>query len=157
MPPVTITRNRQDPDAVARLLAALPGWFGVESANAAYVDAAHRLPTYLATDGDDGTSTVVGALLVERRFPTTAEIHLLLVDPARHRQGIGRALVAAVEADLAADGVRLLTVKTLGPSHPDEGYALTRRFYAALGFLPVDELHGVWPGNPCLVMVKTLP
>lgn len=153
MPAFTITKDRHASDAVAGLLAALPEWFGIESANAAYVDAARRLPTYLATDADFG---VVGALLVDRHFPTSAEIHLLLVHPARHRRGIGRALLAAAEADLAADGVVLLEVKTLGPSHPDEGYALTRRFYAAVGFLPVEELSGVWPGNPCLVMVKTL-
>jgi hypothetical protein len=50
-----------------------------------------------------------------------------------------------------------MSVKTLGPSHPDGGYANTRRFYRACGFLPVEELHGLWgEGNPCLVMVKPL-
>lgn len=153
MSPFTVTSGRRDPGTVARLLAALPDWFGIESANEAYVRAAGRLPTYLAADA---TGTVVGALLVERRFPETAEIHLLLVEPSRHRQGAGRALLAAAEADLRAEGVRLLEVKTLGPSHPSEPYARTRRFYAAMGFLPVDELHGVWPDNPCLVLVKPL-
>ena len=55
---------------------------------------------------------------------------------------------------MAADGVTLMSVKTLGPSHPDPGYALTRRFYAALGYQPVEELLDLWPGNPCLIMVK---
>jgi GNAT superfamily N-acetyltransferase len=99
---------------------------------------------------------VVGVLLTERHFPVTAEIHLLLVEPGSHRRGVGRALLAAAEADLRADGVRLLEVKTLGPSYPSEPYARTRRFYAATGFLPVEELHGLWPGNPCLVLVKPL-
>jgi hypothetical protein len=45
---------------------------------------------------------------------------------------------------------------TLGPSHPDPGYAGTRAFYAAMGFRPVEERHDVWPDNPCLVMVKPL-
>lgn len=153
MAPFTITRGRRDPDAVTRLLAALPDWFGVESANEAYVRAAGRLPTYLA---HDATGSVVGALLTERHFPVTAEIHLLLVEPALHRQGAGRALLAAAEADLRADGVRLLEVKTLGPSFPSEPYARTRRFYSAMGFLPVEELDGLWPGNPCLVLVKPL-
>jgi hypothetical protein len=50
-----------------------------------------------------------------------------------------------------------MSVKTLGPSSPDGGYANTRRFYRACGFLPVEELHGLWgEGNPCLVMVKPL-
>lgn len=50
----------------------------------------------------------------------------------------------------------LLSVKTLGPSHPDAGYALTRLFYDAAGFRPVEELLDLWPGNPCLLMVKPL-
>lgn len=151
-PPFTVTAGR-DPQAVARLLTALPAWFGIDSANRAYVRAAERLPTYLATGT---TGTVVGALLTERHNPVTAEIHLLLVEPGWHRRGAGRALLTAAEADLRADGVRLLEVKTLGPSHPSEPYARTRRFYAAMGFLPVEELHGLWPDDPCLILIKPL-
>jgi len=57
----------------------------------------------------------------------SAEIYLMAVEPAMHRQGIGSALVEALEADLVADGVHLLQVKTLGPSHPDASYEQTRR------------------------------
>lgn len=49
-----------------------------------------------------------------------------------------------------------MSVKTLGPSDPDPGCAATRLFYAALGYQPVEELLGLWPGNPCLLMVKPL-
>ncbi len=48
-------------------------------------------------------------------------------------------------------------MKTLGPSHPDEGYAATRCFYAALGYLELEELTDLWPGNPTTIMVKSLP
>ena len=78
------------------------------------------------------------------------------MDRAFHRQGAGRALVSAVEADLRADGAELLEVKTLGPSRPDPGYDRTRQFYAAMGFRPLEEIGGLWPGNPCLVMVKVI-
>jgi GNAT superfamily N-acetyltransferase len=98
----------------------------------------------------------VGVLLYEWHFPSSAEIHLMAVDPARHRRGAGRALVDAVESIVRADGASLLEVKTLGPSHPDRGYAGTRAFYAACGFLPVEELLDLWPGNPCLIMIKPL-
>lgn len=146
-------RPGRDPAAVERLLRGLPEWFGIESSIAEYVEAAGRLPGLLAYDGDE----VVGALLLQRHFPTAAEIHLMAVDRGRHRRGVGRALVAAAEAAMAADGVTLMSVKTLGPSHPDPGYALTRRFYAAVGYQPVEELLDLWPGNPCLMMVKPLP
>jgi ribosomal protein S18 acetylase RimI-like enzyme len=99
----------------------------------------------------------VGVLLATRHFPSAAEIHLLAVDPSLHRRGVGRALVAALEADLIADGVKFLQVKTLGPTSPDEGYARTRKFYTQVGFQPLEELHNLWPGNPCLIMIKSLP
>jgi GNAT superfamily N-acetyltransferase len=80
----------------------------------------------------------------------------MAVERGLHRHGIGRALVEAFEADLIADGVELLQVKTLGPSHPDPGYAGTRQFYTRVGFRPLEEVHGVWPENPCLIMIKML-
>ena len=61
-------------------------------------------------------------------------------------------------ADLTASGVRLLQVKTLGPSGASEEYALdARAFYEAIGFLPLEERTDIWgPANPCLIMVKPL-
>jgi GNAT superfamily N-acetyltransferase len=159
-PSWTVTSGQQAPEAVERLLRALPDWFGVESSNVGYVEAARRLPTYLAwqepAEHAEPGREPVGVLLAERHFPTAAEIHLLAVQPDRHRRGAGRALVQALERDLVADGVRLLEVKTLGPSYPDEGYRRTRKFYAGLGFEPLEEITGLWPGNPCLIMVKVL-
>jgi GNAT superfamily N-acetyltransferase len=149
--PVDI-ESGMDPAAVEILLRGLPEWFRIESSIADYVEAAGRMPTLLARDGAE----VVGALLLARHFPTAAEIHLMAVTRARHRTGIGRALVEAAEARMATDGVTLMSVKTLGASHPDPGYALTRLFYEALGYQPVEELLGLWPGNPCLIMVKPL-
>jgi GNAT superfamily N-acetyltransferase len=97
-------------------------------------------------------------LLTRRHFRQSAEIHLMAVQPHLHRQGVGRALVTALIADLIADGCQLLQVKTRGPSQPDAGYARTRQFYAALGFLPLEETTELWgPRDPCLMMVKVLP
>jgi hypothetical protein len=73
-----------------------------------------------------------------------------------HRAGIGRQLVERAVADVRAAGVQLLQVKTLGPSDDYEPYARTRAFYEALGFLPLEEHLTLWPGNPCLVLVKPL-
>jgi hypothetical protein len=52
--------------------------------------------------------------------------------------------------------VTLVQVKTLGPSRPDANYARTRLFYEASGFQPLEELHGLWGANPCLIMIKVL-
>ncbi|HEX9065102.1 MAG TPA: GNAT family N-acetyltransferase [Streptosporangiaceae bacterium] len=167
-----VTSGSPDPAAVERLLRSLPDWFGIESSTAEYIRRAAELPAYLAwrpgqvgppatpaavaTPAAASGSFPAGALLAIRHFPAAAEIYLMAVDPAAHRRGAGRALVTAAERDLAADGVRFLQVKTLGSSHPDLGYARTRAFYLALGFEPLEEITGLWPENPCLIMIKSL-
>jgi ribosomal protein S18 acetylase RimI-like enzyme len=152
-----VTTGTQDPAAVERLLAALPTWFGIESSNRAYVADAHELPTFLARPAGAPDAQPAGVLLARRHFHESAEIHLLAVAPELHRQGAGRALVAALAADLVADGCELLQVKTQGPSRPDEGYTRTRLFYASLGFRPLEERTDIWgPDNPCLFMVMPL-
>jgi GNAT superfamily N-acetyltransferase len=156
-----VTSGEHAPDTVQRLLRLLPGWFGIDSANAEYVEKARELPAYLAWPGAEplthsGPRQPSGALLAIRHFPQAAEIYLMAVDPDMHRRGAGRALVNALEADLIADGVELLQVKTLGPSRPDAGYARTRQFYAGMGFRALEEVAGLWPDNPCLIMVKSL-
>ena len=147
-----VTSGEPDPVTVERLLRKLPAWFGIESSVLEYIESARRLPAYLVWP----PGLAAGVLLAVRPFPRAAEIYLLAVDPAVHRQGAGRALVSALEADLSADDVEFLQVKTLGPSHPDPGYARTRQFYASVGFQPLEEITGLWPGNPCLIMIKTL-
>ena len=146
--------QRTDPEAVERLLRALPDWFGIEQALRQYVEEARTKPTYLAVD--NGTTDVVGALLITRHFAESAEMHLLAVDPQHHRRGIGTALARRFEDDMRADGVRLLAVKTLGPSFPDESYAQTHAFYRAIGYLPLEELLAFWDEEPCLILVKPL-
>ena len=130
---IRVVRDR-DPDATRRILAALPDWFGIPEANEHYVRAASEKASYLARVD----SRTVGVALLDRHFPTTGEIHLIAVAPQVHGTGVGSALLAAIEADLVSDGVRLLEVKTVGPSWEDEGYAATRAFYAARGFLPLE-------------------
>lgn len=163
--PWRVTSGEQAPETVERLLRSLPEWFGIESSIVEYVEHAHRLSTYLAWRGAEpqdgggaeaGERAPVGVILAARHFPGAAEVSLMAVDPAMHRQGVGRSLVEAVEADLIADGVSLLQVKTLGPSRSDPHYDRTRQFYTSMGFRPLEEIHDLWPENPCLVMVKVL-
>jgi coenzyme F420-0:L-glutamate ligase/coenzyme F420-1:gamma-L-glutamate ligase len=126
----------------------LPDWFGIESATLRYVEEAAGLPTFAVLPDR-------GIACVKRHSPLAAELSLLGVRRELHRRGLGRALVAAAEAWCRAEGVRFLHVKTLGPSREDDGYAATRRFYEALGFVALEELAGLWDGdNPTLLLVK---
>ena len=152
-----VTSGEPAPGAVERLLRLLPGWFGIESSVLEYVAEARTRPAYQAwPDPGTGAAEPSGVLLASRHFPAAAEIYLMAVDPAWHRRGAGRALVTALEADLVAEGVEFLQVKTQGPARPDAGYAKTRQFYAGVGFQPLEEIYGLWPGLPCLIMIKSL-
>jgi hypothetical protein len=62
----------------------------------------------------------------------------------------------AADRDLEASGAHFAQVKTLGSSRESAEYAQTRKFYEALGYRPLEELEGLWPGNPCLILVKAL-
>jgi len=131
----------------------LPQWFGIEAANIQYLKDIEELPTFLAAvDG-----RVLGFLTIREHNEYAAEIHIVGVRPEAHRQGIGRALLAEAERYLRQRGIEYLQVKTLSPSHPDEGYARTRAFYEAVGFRPLEEVQELWgPENPCLMMIKHL-
>jgi ribosomal protein S18 acetylase RimI-like enzyme len=149
----TVVPDLQLPDEVAEVLRGLPEWFGIESSVRGYIEAARTLPTTFAFLDDE----TVGVCMIRRHNAVAAEIEVLAVPRAWHRHGFGRQLVEHVQADLVADGVKLLQVKTFGPSGHSEEYARTRVFYESLGFLPLEERTDIWgPENPCLIMVKSL-
>jgi coenzyme F420-0:L-glutamate ligase / coenzyme F420-1:gamma-L-glutamate ligase len=142
----------EDPDERSRVAEAvlrdLPEWFGIEESTREYIDAAAGLPTF-AVEPD------VAFVSLKQHTPAAAELYVLAVRRAHHRQGIGRALVEKAESWCRARGIRYLHVKTLGPSRPDEGYDASRAFYEALGFVALEELHGLWDEeNPTLILVK---
>ncbi len=137
----------------SNVLTRLSSWFGLEESNRAYIAALGRLPTRVAIED----SAIVGFIALEEHNLLSVEIHVMAVDPARHRQGIGKRLVAWAVDRCLENGVRWLHVKTLGPSMPDAGYAKTRAFYAACGFEPLFETQELWgPENPALILVRRL-
>ena len=143
-----------DPAERSRLAEAvlrdLPEWFGIEHATRGYVEAAAALPTF-------AVEPEVGFVCVKQHTHRAAELYVMGVRREHQRRGIGRSLVEAAAAWCRARGVRYLQVKTLGPSRPDPEYAATRAFYEAMGFTPLEELHGLWDDeNPTLLLVKDI-
>ena len=140
--------------AVCRdVLATLPTWFGFPEVNEEYVRTADTTPTVVASlDGAD-----VGLLTIVTHTAYAAEVHLMAVRPELHRSGIGRRMLEVAEDHLVASGIEYLQVKTLSARDPDAGYRLTRAFYVATGFRPLEEHPLLWgPENPALQMVKRL-
>jgi coenzyme F420-0:L-glutamate ligase / coenzyme F420-1:gamma-L-glutamate ligase len=126
----------------------LPDWFGIEESTAAYVEEAATLPTL-------GVEPDLGFVCLKRHAPRAAELYVMGVRRQQQRRGIGRALVAEAESWCRKRGIRHLQVKTLGPSRPSAEYAATRAFYEAVGFVALEELHGLWShDNPTLILIK---
>ena len=97
-------RDEQVPADVARLLATVPEWFGRPEANAEYLEAATRLETW--TVRDQG-GNVRGVTLVDRHFPHALELHLTVTDRHLHGQGIGTAMLEAIESDARDRGASI--------------------------------------------------
>jgi coenzyme F420-0:L-glutamate ligase / coenzyme F420-1:gamma-L-glutamate ligase len=126
----------------------LPEWFGIEESTREYIEDAAGLPTF-AVEPD------LGFVCLKQHTPQAAELYVLGVRRDEHRGGIGRALVTEAEKWCRTHGIRYLQVKTLGPSRPDSGYAAARAFYEAVGFIALEELHGLWShDNPALILIK---
>ncbi len=147
-----------DSSTCERVLRSIPDWFGIEEALMQYVRDVADLPTFTARrNGAAGAAQDVGLLAVRRHFPESAEIHVMGVLAGWHRRGVGREMTLAAERWLRDEGVRFLQVKTLSPAREDAAYAATRRFYTAMGFVPLEEFPLLWgPRNPCLQLIKAL-
>lgn len=135
------------------LLRSLPLWFGIEEAIQNYVKDVESMTMLVTFDGP----RAVGFYALNFHNQFTAEIHVMAVHPEFHRHGLGRALQVHTEVFLKEKKFEYLAVKTLAPSKSCKEYALTRKFYEAMGFRPVQEFKTLWgEANPCLLMIKKL-
>jgi GNAT superfamily N-acetyltransferase len=101
---------------------------------------------------------LVGFALYQELNPEAVELAWLAVDRPHWSRGVGTRLVGE-SLDQLATRYRACEVKTLAAAVPDAGYARTRRFYAKLGFIPlevIDPYPGWEPGNPCQILVRFL-
>ena len=135
------------------ILDTVPAWFGIPEANDAYVAFVDTHDTWVASSPQHEP---IGLISGQSHFPETAEIEVMAVRPEWHRRGVGRALVEVFEAHHRRRGTRLVEVKTLGPSHADEGYGSTRAFNTGIGFIPVEELWIWGPDNPAPIFCKLI-
>ena len=137
---------------VERILRSLPQWFGIEASLMEYVADSGRFPTFFAESAQP-----VGFLTVRQHFIGSWEVHCVAVHAAHRGQGVGRHLHQAVERWLQGQGAQVLQVKTLAAEHPSPEYAETRRFYEALGYVPLEVFPTLWgPKLPVLQLVKNL-
>jgi GNAT superfamily N-acetyltransferase len=155
--PVTI-RPLEPADAAAcdAIVASLPYHFGDEHGRELCAAAVRSQTGLLAAAGD----TPVGFVTWRPWYTAAAEITWMAVHATERRQGIGRALVAALVSELRP-AVRYLVVTTLSEATPEpaveDGYAGTRRFWRRCGFEPVWDPAGWWNDeNQAVVMIRPL-
>ena len=140
-------------EAAAReVLEALPDWFGIPESRAAYIRDSRAQPFW--ADLEDGA--VRGFLALKETSPYTAELAVMGVLPAYHRQGIGRALFAAFHQYAREKGYAFLQVKTV-----QEGcyasYDQTNAFYRSLGFRELECFPTLWDRqNPCQIYIRNV-
>jgi ribosomal protein S18 acetylase RimI-like enzyme len=145
--------TRDDVDACVTVVAALADYFTPST----HDDVRHDAGTHATwvAEADDGR--VVGFVLAPRRFAHAAEITFAAVMPERRNHGVGTALVERALAELAADGVTIVEVKTLDASANYEPYVATRAFWERRGFVQIDcidPLPGWQPGDPAAIYVR---
>lgn len=135
------------------ILADLPEWFGIPEATDAYVRDVEALQMFACIVED----RAIGFIALKLHNPFVAEAHVLGVKRKWHRMGIGRALFSHAEQKLLEGRFVYLTVKTVAVAKSSEPYGATRRFYEAIGFVPVEVFPTLWgANNPCLLMIKSL-
>lgn len=146
----TIRPLRRDDLAAAEALIAAVDLFPPEmlpGMAAPFLEGADEL--WLVVEGGAGLAYAAP----ERLTDGTWNLLLMAVAPARQGQGLGRQLVAAVEAALQEKGTRLLLVETSGV--PD--FARQRRFYRRLGFRREARIRDFYQaGDDKVVFAKLL-
>jgi len=150
-----LIRDFVEPDRAIckRVLEGLGDWFGIQSANKAYISILGTIPTAVAVVDDQ----ITGFAALERHNSDSIELHVIAVEKTYHNRGIGTELLNWSESWCRSNGVSWFHVKTRGPSTPDPGYEKTRKFYEARGFVPLFESLTLWGSeDAALIMVKKL-
>lgn len=140
-------------EAAAReVLEALPDWFGIPESREAYIRDSRAQPFW--ADLEDGA--VRGFLALRETSPYTAELAVMGVLPAYHRQGIGRALFAAFQQYAREKGYAFLQVKTVQEGRYTS-YDQTNAFYRSLGFRELECFPTLWDRqNPCQIYIRNV-
>lgn len=147
-----MVRMIEDPAEKARIaekiLSALPDWFGIPESTRKYIEDSGNLPFW--AHGEDGF------IVMQPTSRHAAEVYVMGVLPERHRRGVGRALVIALEAYAVEKGYEFLQVKTVQKGHYAE-YDRTCAFYEGVGFRELECFPTLWDAqNPCQIYIKAI-
>ena len=147
-----ISGEGEKAEIARRILEALPEWFGIPEAREEYIRGSSGMPFFAAFE----QKAPVGFLYLSQTGKDTVELAVICVRREYHRQGIGRALVAAAKKDALQRGYSFLQVKTVQMGRYED-YDKTNLFYGALGFKEFEVFPTLWgERNPCQIYVMAL-
>jgi GNAT superfamily N-acetyltransferase len=150
---IKTSQSKRYGDAVA-VAKALPNYF-TKQAIREISDAVKNEILFTSVIDD----SVVGFITVRIENPAVLELTWMGVLPHYQSKGIGTKLLSEVFNQLG-DEFNYIYIKTLDESAQDEGYTKTRRFWTKSGFtkiITIDPFPGWDEGNPCVIMVKSMP
>lgn len=148
---VEINNKNKKSEIAEKVLRSLPDWFELEQGILDYKISVKNLSFFIAKDG----SEIVGFIAIEDINEFVSEIHVMAIMPEYRKKGIGRKMVEFAWDRNLCLGNKYLLVKTLDESAGDKFYEQTRKFYRAVGFLPIMTSTEIWgKDNPCLIMLK---
>lgn len=143
--------NADEKEAVIlNILNSLPDWFGIPESIADYGREGRNFPCY--TVEADGKA--VGFVSIKQTSDCAAEVHVMGIVEAYHRQGLGKRLIGICEDYCRERALPILHVKTLDNRVGNSDYLKTYAFYRAMGFLPLEVLPLWDEENQCLLLVK---
>lgn len=146
-----IHNKDQKTSITLEIMHALPEWFSPPE-DIDRKSVTHReMPFFAAFDGD----RAIGFIALKIQNAYTMDMYNLGVLKEYHRQGVGGALLKAVEDYGRRNGFKFITVKTLDASADYEPYDRTRAFYLKNGFYPLEVFPLFWnEENPCPFLAK---
>lgn len=147
---IEITQDESKQKITKDILLTLPQWFGTEEAVNIYVRQSIGMPFFAyIIDGQH-----IGFVFLKLHNDYSAEICAMGVIEDHRRNGIGRALMNKCIEYCIKNKIEYLQVKTLDSSFPDYYFKITRDFYTAMGFKPLECIPSLWDEeSPCLIMV----
>lgn len=146
---IEITEEKAKQRITNDILSDLPQWFEIEESIQVYVRQCVKMPFFAYER--DGQYLGFAFLKVHNYF--SAEICAMGVLKEYHRQSIGRMLIKKCLEYCNKHNIEFLQVKTLDSSN-DKYYEITRNFYTAMGFRPLECISSLWnEANPCLIMI----
>jgi len=146
-----------DARACDEIVRSLPYHFGDPTGVAECARSVRSDRGLVASDGSSACAFVTW----RSWFAVAYEIKWMAVRADRRGAGVGSALIEHLAALATDDEMAFVLVTTLSSSVPEpgveDGYARTREFYAARGFLPTWEPAGWWDHtNQAVLMVRPL-